>query len=120
MEGTHQSTLHHTVAWLNNPQEGSIYWFDGLLGTGKTLLAHSIYKRLHNSKHLAGAFLCCWRDDTGLSELRNIVPTLIDPFARIFPLLQCAVANRLLNDPNLKSNSLKNALFLATQTSLAS
>ena len=117
MEGTRRSILNQITAWVTNPQGGNdaprrnIYWFYGSPRIGKTSLAHSKCENLHEQKHLAGAFFCR-RDDPNLSELRNILPTLIRALAGIFPPFRNLVAYRLRNDQNLTSKSMKNPLFL--------
>jgi len=117
MEGTRQSILNQVMAWVTNPQERNdvprrnTYWFYGSPGIGKTSLAHSICARLHDKEQLAGAFFCR-RDDPDLSEPRNILPTLINKLAGIFPPFRGIVAERLRHDPNLTPESMKDALFL--------
>jgi Cdc6-like AAA superfamily ATPase len=117
MEGTRQSILNRIIAWAITPQEttngplGHTYWFFGSPGIGKTSLAHSVCEKLHDRKHLAGAFFCR-RDDPNLNELANIIPTLMNALARIFPPFRSMVADCLRNDPNLTSKSMKDTLFL--------
>jgi len=112
MEGTRETLLNQIAAWAANKSEtGNLYWIHGLPGIGKTSLAHSICEKLHNKRRLAGAFFC-QRDDADMSELRNILPTLISKLAEIFPPFRSIVADRLRNDPNLTSKSMKDSLFL--------
>jgi len=117
MEGTRRSILDRIMAWVTSPQETNgasqrnTYWFYGSPGIGKTSLAHSICASLHGREQLAGAFFCR-RDDPNLSELRNILPSLIYKLAGAFPLFRTIVANRLRNDLNLTSKSMNHSLFL--------
>jgi Cdc6-like AAA superfamily ATPase len=117
MEGTRQSILNEIMGWVANPQEGNeapqrnTYWFYGSPGIGKTSLAHSICEKLHDQKHLAGAFFCR-RDDPNLSKPRNILPTFINKLAGIFPPFRSIVAERLRNDPNLTPESMKPSVIL--------
>ena len=117
MEGTRQSILTRIIAWVANPQEGNdgprrnTFWFYGSPGIGKTSLAHSICASLHDQEQLAGAFFCR-RDDPNLSNHQNILPTLINKLAGVFPPFRTTVVNRLRNDPNLSPESMKGALFL--------
>ena len=112
MEGTRQSILSRVMAWVADPQEtNNIYWFYGSPGIGKTSLAHSICASLHRQEQLAGAFFCR-RDDPNLSKHRNILPTLINKLAGIFPPFRTIVVNRLRNDPNLSPESMEGVLFL--------
>ena len=117
MEGTRQSILNEIMCWVAGPQEknetlrGNTYWLYGSPGIGKTSLAHSICASIHDRGQLAGAFFCR-RDDPNLSKPRNILPTLINKLAGIFPPFRTVVANRLRNDPNLNPGSMKGSIFL--------
>jgi hypothetical protein len=92
-------------------RRSDIYWVYGSPGIGKTSLAHSICANLQDRKQLAGAFFCR-RDDTNLSDPRNILPTFIYKLARIFPHFRTIVAEHLLEDPNLTPQSMKDTLFV--------
>ena len=112
MEGTREAILNQIMAWAENESDTSnLFWIHGSPGIGKTSLAHSICKKLHNAHRLAGAFFC-QRDDANMSELRNILPTLITKLAEIFPPFRSIVADRLRGDPNLTSKSMDDSLFL--------
>ena len=112
MEGTRGTLLNHIMVWVANESDTSnIYWIHGLPGIGKTSLAHSICEMLHNKQRLAGGFFC-QRDDANMSEIRNILPTLIFKLAEIFPTFRSIVADRLRSDPNLTSKSMKDSLLL--------
>jgi len=115
MEGTRKSILDQVVAWGSNisgqKDESNIQWIHGSPGIGKTSLAHSICKKLHDQHHLAGAFFCR-RDDPNLSEPRNILPTLIYKLTEIFPPFRNVVAKRLRSDSNLTPESMEDSLLL--------
>jgi len=115
MEGTRKSLLDQIIAWGSNisgqEDESNIHWIHGSPGIGKTSLAHSICKKLHDQHHLAGAFFCR-RDDPKLSEPRNILPTLIYKLTEIFPPFRNVVAKRLRSDSNLTPESMEDSLLL--------
>src|SRR5258706_5275044 len=112
MEGTRETLLNQIMAWVSNESDTSnIYWIHGLPGIGKTSLAHSICKRLHNNRRLAGVFFC-QRDNANMSEIRNILPALISKFAETFPPFRGIVADRLRSDPYLTSKSMAYSFFL--------
>jgi hypothetical protein len=123
MDGTRTSLLKAVIEWVGNQsgQDGiprsNTYWLYGLPGIGKTSLAHSICASLHKRKQLAGAFFC-QRDDSNLSEPRNILPTLISKLAGIFPPFRSVLANRLQEDPNLTAVSMNYTLVLDLLLSL--
>ncbi len=95
----------------NDPPWGNTYWLYGSPGIGKTSLAHSICASLHDREQLAGAFFC-QRDNPNLSKPINILLTLINKLAGIFPPFRTLVANHLRNDPNLSPESVNGSLFL--------
>src|SRR5258706_4237943 len=112
MEVSLGAFFNQIMVWVANESDTSnLYWIHGSPGIGKTSLAHSICEKLHTSQRLAGAFFC-QRDDPNMSELRNILPTLISKLAEIFPPFRSIVADRLRSDPNLTSRSMKDSLFL--------
>ena len=112
MEGTREKLLNQVMAWAANESDMSnIYWIHGLPGIGKTSLAHSICKKLHNTQRLAGGFFC-QRDDANMSDIRNILPTFIFKLAENFPPFRNIVADRLRSDPNLTSKSMDDSIFL--------
>ena len=112
MEGTREKLLNQIVAWaVNESDMSNIYWIHGLPGIGKTSLAHSICEKLHNKQRLAGGFFC-QRDDANMSDIRNILPTLIFNLTEIFPPFRNIVADRLRSDPNLTFKSMKDSVFL--------
>ena len=105
------------MAWATSPQEAdegpwrNTYWFYGPPGIGKTSLAHSICEKLHDGKHLAGAFFCR-RDDPHLRGFENVVSTFIVALAGVFPPFRRMVADHLRKDQNLTSMTMKGTLFL--------
>jgi hypothetical protein len=117
MKGTRQSILDRIMDWVADSQErngaprGNTLWFYGSPGIGKTALAHSICANIYDREQLVGAFFCR-RDDPNLSDPRNILPTLIYKLAGIFPAFRAIVANRLRNDLNLTSKSMRHTLLL--------
>src|SRR5258706_946936 len=112
MEGTRETLLNEITAWAANESDTSnLYCIHCLPGIGKTSIAHSICERLHNKQRLAGAFFC-QRDDANMSEIRNILPTLISKLAEKFPPFRRIVADRLRSDGDLTSKSMKDSLFL--------
>ena len=114
MGGTREALLSKVVTWATDESAqkdgGNMFWIYGLPGIGKTSLAHSICAKLHDRKHLAGAFFCR-RDDPILDKPRNILPTLIHNLTIAFPPFRRVVAGHLRNDPNVTPESMKETLL---------
>ena len=112
MEGTRQSILNEIISWVTKGSESSnTYCIYGLPGIGKTSLAHSICETLHGRNQLIGAFFCR-RDDTNSSEPRNILPTLLYKLTEVSSTFRNIVAERLRNNPNMTTESMKDTYFL--------
>ena len=114
-EGTRKLILKQVIDWATNEteqkHEGNTYWIYSSPGIGKTSLAHSICAGLRERGRLAGAFFC-QRDDAGLSNPNNILPTLIQGLAEIFPPFRCIVAACLCTDANLTQESMTFSHFV--------
>ena len=115
MGGTREAFLSKVVTWATDESAqkgagGNMFWIYGLPGIGKTSLAHSICARLHDRKHLAGAFFCR-RDDPILDKPENILPTLIHNLTTSFSPFRRVVARHLRNDPNVTPESMKETLL---------
>ncbi|CUA75597.1 Vacuolar protein sorting-associated protein 33 [Rhizoctonia solani] len=54
--GTRIDVLAHISQWLDNPYSDSVYWLNGLAGTGKTTITYSICTQLHTEGRLAASF----------------------------------------------------------------
>ena len=117
MDGTRKVLLKGITDWVagisgqEDVPHSNTYWIYGLPGIGKTSIAHSICANLDDQEQLAGAFFCR-RDDPELSEPRNILPTLINKLAIIFPPFRGIVAEHLRKNPNITPESMKHTLFL--------
>ena len=114
LEGTREALLNQIIAWATDEsaqKDGSnMFWIYGLPGIGKTSLAHSICARLHDRRHLAGAFFCR-RDDPNLDKPGNVLPTLIHNLTIIFPPFRSIVATHVRHDPNMRPEAMKETLL---------
>jgi len=117
MGGTRGSILNQITAWVTNgPSQEDVlqrtpYWIYGLPGIGKTSLAHSICEKLDGRKQFGGAFFCR-RDDTNLSDPRNILPTLIYQLAKTSPHFRSIVTEHLHKNQHMTPQSMQVTLFL--------
>ncbi|KIM21035.1 hypothetical protein M408DRAFT_117289 [Serendipita vermifera MAFF 305830] len=127
MDGTRVAVINDIVTWATKPLNkdthpqpsnvGGILWLYGMPGIGKSSIAHSICRRLHESKQLGGSFFCR-RDDPVLSETKTVLPTLIYGLAGRFGPYRTCVAQALRDDPQLNPQSASEELFLNTLKAL--
>ncbi|KAL5634302.1 hypothetical protein ACGC1H_006196 [Rhizoctonia solani] len=67
-EGTRVPELEKLKDWVRNPSTDSIYWINGMAGTGKTTIAYTLCAQLDATDNLAASFFCTRQ----LPECRNI------------------------------------------------
>ena len=70
--------------WISDPNKPSVYWLNGLAGTGKTTIAQTIAERVFAGGQLGASFFCS-RDFEDRSNLQYIFPTLAVQLARKYP-----------------------------------
>src|SRR5882724_778801 len=63
-----------TLRTAGNPQ-GSIFWLDGVAGTGKSTIAQTVAYYYHSTKQLGASFFCS-RDDTDCSNVGLVFQTI--------------------------------------------
>ena len=58
MKGTRTQILKELRAWSRDPNAPRIYWLNGMAGTGKSAIARSFCRTLHDDDLLGGSFFC--------------------------------------------------------------
>lgn len=75
MDGTRVSLLNDLQRWSMDVTAHRIFWLDGMAGTGKSAIARSLCRFLHENYLLGGSFFCL-RGNEHRSNVRRILPTL--------------------------------------------
>ena len=81
MEDTRISLLNDLRQWCTDPTAHRIFWLDGMAGTGKSAIARSFSRFLHDNWLLGGSFFCL-RGNESRGDVRRILPTLAWYLAR--------------------------------------
>ncbi|KIM32011.1 hypothetical protein M408DRAFT_64178, partial [Serendipita vermifera MAFF 305830] len=123
MEGTREHIVNHIIGWATGsssqdlpPEKANVngmMWVYGMPGIGKSAIAHSVCRLLHENKRLGGSFFCR-RDDSARSETNSVLPTLVYRLAGAFGPYRTRVVEALRQDPQLASGE----LFSSTLQSL--
>ena len=95
------------VAWATNAGDTSIYWLNGMAGTGKTTIAYTFSEILDNYFQILGASFFCSHLDTDSSNADLIFPTLAYELARHSTAASNALVNALEKDRNVGHKSLR-------------
>jgi len=93
------------MCWVKNPQGQTVYWLNGLAGTGKSTIAQS-FSEMVSKEGILGASFFCSRDYLNRQELKKIFPTLAHQLACNYSHLQTHIINMIKQDPTIAHTSL--------------
>ncbi|RDA94102.1 hypothetical protein CP533_6594 [Ophiocordyceps camponoti-saundersi (nom. inval.)] len=98
---TRQRLLKEVDDWANDPARESIYWLQGMAGTGKSTIARSVAR---NSRLAASFFFKRGEGDRGKSRL--FFTTLVAQLAEQLPVMADHLRNTLESDPGIAHKAL--------------
>ncbi|CAE6374817.1 unnamed protein product, partial [Rhizoctonia solani] len=103
--GTRVKVLENILHWAHGGGDGTIFWLNGMAGTGKTTIAYSLCDKLHAEHKLAASFFCSrLREDCRM--VKRIIPSIAYQLARFsFPFLS-ALSMALEKDLDVHSSGL--------------
>ena len=105
LKGTRKGVLWEIECWLMGEREQSIFWLNGLAGTGKSTIAQTFSERMFADGKLGASFFCS-RDFEDRSNLQAIFPTLAFQLAYCYPLFRNMLLQVLKACPNARQQSL--------------
>ena len=85
--------------------KSSVYWLNGLAGTGKSTIAKTVAERLFADGQLGASFFCS-RDFEDRRNLQLIFPTLATQLARKYTGFRSILTPLIRSDPNVAYESL--------------
>ncbi|CCO28509.1 Vegetative incompatibility protein HET-E-1 OS=Podospora anserina GN=HET-E1 PE=4 SV=1 [Rhizoctonia solani AG-1 IB] len=97
---TRVKILEEAVAWSRKPDSQTIYWMNGMAGTGKTTIAYSLCERLEQSRQLGACFFFS-RSSPDCRDVNRVVPTLAYQLARFSNPYQNELCKVLSNNPDV-------------------
>ena len=101
-KNTRKALLDKLEVWANDEPTTKVYWLNGMAGTGKTTIAYSFSKILHEKNSLGGTFFSSHlRVDT--SNVRCIIPTISLQLAHYFPSLSHLIMDVVEGHPDCSS-----------------
>jgi len=105
LPGTREAILHDIMHWAKNPQSQTVYWLNGLAGTGKSTITQS-FSEMASKGGILGASFFCSRDYLNRRELKNIFPTLTHQLACRYHHFRTHIINIIKQDPTVVHTSL--------------
>ncbi|CAE6535674.1 unnamed protein product, partial [Rhizoctonia solani] len=111
---TRVDVLNQLYGWTESSNSGSLYWINGMAGTGKTAIAYSLCQKLDDSRKLAASFFCSrWLPECRQSSL--IIPSISFQLARFSTPFRSALSGVLKDsgwDLNKHSPDLQFKFFI--------
>ena len=109
LRGTREAVLNEVESWTEDFDRSSVFWLNGLAGTGKSTIAQTIAERAF-ADGLLGASFFCSRDFEDRSDLHFIFPTLAFQLAHKFPSFRAHLVPLLRSNPDIVDESLYNQM----------
>ena len=109
LKGTREDVLDEIESWSKDPNMSPVYWLNGLAGTGKSTIAHTIAERVFADGRLGASFFCS-RDFKDRRNLRYIFPTLSFQLAQRYPKFRSILVPLLQSNPDVVHDSLYNQM----------
>ena len=105
LKGTRGAVLSGIELWARDFDKSSVYWLNGLAGTGKSTIAKTIAERLFAGDQLGASFFCS-RDFEDRRNLQFIFPTLAAQLARKYTKFRSILVSLIQSDPEIAYVSL--------------
>ena len=93
------------MTWATTLSTTSIYWLNGMAGTGKTTISYSFSSLLECFGLLGATFFCSCRDDD-CTKVNRIIPTIIYQLASRFPAVLESLPDLLKRHPDVGNKTI--------------
>ena len=103
MEGTREQILAELEEWAINDAAPKVFWLNGMAGTGKTSIAHSLSERLDKNQILGASFFCSRSASQEVRDAGLIIPTIASTLSQLSPVLQSAISEVVEEKPDVGS-----------------
>ncbi|KAJ5991396.1 WD40 repeat-like protein [Penicillium canescens] len=106
LPGTRTELLREITEWAFSPSSKSIFWLQGMAGTGKSTISRSVARSAKNRNYLGASFFFK-RGEADRGNAKKLFPTLTRQLILWKPELRPGVQKALDNDPDISSKSLR-------------
>ncbi|CEL62947.1 putative WD repeat-containing protein alr3466 OS=Nostoc sp, (strain PCC 7120 / UTEX 2576) GN=alr3466 PE=4 SV=1 [Rhizoctonia solani AG-1 IB] len=105
--GTREPQIKSLLEWAQAPGTGRTYWMNGMAGTGKTTITHSVCTELDRTSRLGASFFCS-RTIPECRQVKYIIPSIAYQLARFSHSFRDELVKALESDPDACSRAPKN------------
>ncbi|CEL52787.1 hypothetical protein RSOLAG1IB_11131 [Rhizoctonia solani AG-1 IB] len=102
--GTREPQIKSLLEWARAPGAGRTYWMNGMAGTGKTTITHSVCTELDKTFQLGASFFCS-RTIPECKQVKYIIPSIAYQLARFSHGFRDELAQALESDPDACSRA---------------
>ncbi|KAF0643861.1 hypothetical protein FPSE5266_07144 [Fusarium pseudograminearum] len=92
LPGTRVELLEEIDQWIDNPKSKTIFWLNGMAGTGKSTISRTVSQRRHKERDLGASFFFK-RGEMDRGNLAKFVPTVVRRLAEKIPEVSNSLAN---------------------------
>jgi hypothetical protein len=103
---TRTEILHQVATWVEDPRAKSIFWLNGMAGTGKSTIARTVAKSFRQ-KGLLGASFFFKRGEGDCGNARRFFPTIATQLTFEVHQLAPHIAKVIEANPTISTKSLK-------------
>ncbi|KAF9643640.1 hypothetical protein BDM02DRAFT_3272924 [Thelephora ganbajun] len=109
LKGTRGAVLNEIELWARDFHKPSVYWLNGLAGTGKSAIAQTVAERIFADGQLGASFFCS-RDFEDRRNLKIIFLTVAVQLARNYAEFRSIFVPLVQSDPEIAHESLYNQM----------
>lgn len=106
LQGTRTELLQEIMEWTLSSSSKSIFWLEGMAGTGKSTISRTVARSLSDTNHLGASFFFK-RGEGDRGNAKKFFPTLARQITMWNPELTPGVQKAINDDPDITSKSLK-------------
>ena len=103
MEGTRIQIVAELEEWAFDDAAPRVCWLNGMAGTGKTSIAHTLSEILDEKQMLGASFFCSRSASQQVRDASFIVPTVATKLSQASPLLRSALSQAMEDEPDVGS-----------------
>lgn len=104
LEGTRIAVLEDIHDWIFSSDGGSVFWLNGVAGSGKSSIARSIAASMKDREYLGASFFCS-RGSAKRRDVKLIIPTLMFQLCCCYSRFYLAVRETLETDLDIAYRS---------------
>ena len=103
MAGTREQVLDELEKWAINDTGSNVCWLNGMAGTGKTSIAHTLSERLDKKQMLGASYFCSRSASQEVRDASLIIPTIATKLSQASPPLRSAIVQAIEKEPDVGS-----------------